>query len=85
MIKAARLDGSEIYLNEDLIEIIEETPDTHITMTNGNRYVVLDKAEIIMERIVSQKARILARAFRDPRKKLLRRKSVDNYHPYCSF
>ena len=37
MIRLTKLDGSEMYLNPDQIEIIEETPDTHITLLNGNR------------------------------------------------
>ena len=82
MIKLTRLDGSEIYLNEDIIEIIEETPDTHITLTNGNRYVVLEKTAVLIERIVSYKTRIKVRAQGGPGKKYLRRRDTDNRHPY---
>jgi flagellar protein FlbD len=82
MIRLTRLDGSEIYLNEDLIEIIEETPDTHLTLTNGNRYLVLEKTLIIIERIVSCKTRIMLRAQGGPGKKYLRRRNADSLHPY---
>lgn len=61
MIRLTRLDGSEIYLNEDLIELVEETPDTHITLTNGNRYVVHEKASTLLERIMAQKIRVMRR------------------------
>jgi len=62
MIKLTRLDGSKIHLNPDQIEVIEETPDTHITLMNGNRYLVLEKALTIAEKIVVFKARIVHRA-----------------------
>jgi flagellar protein FlbD len=82
MIKLTRLDGSELYLNEDLIEIVEETPDTHITLTNGNRYVVLEKTDILIERIVSYKTRIMLRAQGGTGRKYLRRRTAENRHPY---
>lgn len=83
MIKLTRLDGSEMYINSDLIEIIEETPDTHITLSNGNRYLVLEKARVILERIVSYKAKIIHRSGQGLSKKYLRRTNIDNYRPLC--
>ncbi len=62
MIKLTKLDGSKIHLNPDLIEVIEETPDTHITLMNGNRYLVLEKSLAIVEKIIVFKARIIHRA-----------------------
>lgn len=62
MIKLTRLDGSEMYLNPDLIELIEESPDTHITLLNGNRFLVLEKTVVITESIVVFKAKIMRRA-----------------------
>jgi flagellar protein FlbD len=62
MLKLTKLDGSEIYINPDLIETIEETPDTHITLMNGNRYLVLENARVVVDRIVVFKARIIHRA-----------------------
>jgi len=81
MIKVTRLDGSEMYLNEDLIELIEETPDTHITLTNGDRYVIREKASVLLERIIAFRARILARAFYRPGKKYLRRQDCGSIRP----
>jgi len=73
MIRLTRLDGSELYLNEDLIELVEETPDTHITLINGNRYVVQEKASILIERILSQKIRVMRRVRNGLAKSYLRR------------
>ncbi len=59
MIKLTRLDKSEFFLNPDLIESIEETPDTVITLTNGDHFLVREKLHTITERIISFKARII--------------------------
>jgi flagellar protein FlbD len=83
MIKLTRLDGSEILLNEDLIEMIEETPDTHVTLSNGNRYVVLEDASVLIERIVSFKSRIIIRSRQNPGKKYFRKRWEDSFHPFC--
>ena len=40
MIQATRLNGSSIYINPELVETIEKTPDTIITLTSGKKYVV---------------------------------------------
>jgi len=73
MIRLTRLDGSQLYLNEDLIETIEETPDTHITLTNGNRYLVREKTSVIQEKIAECKIRLIARAFGVPVRKFSNR------------
>ena len=44
MVKVTRMNGSKIYLNAVLIESIEETPDTIITLTTGKKFIVLEKA-----------------------------------------
>ena len=62
MIKLTRLDKSEFYLNPDLIECIEETPDTVITLINGDHFLVLEKMQLITDRIISFKAKIIRRS-----------------------
>lgn len=62
MICLTRLHGSSIYINPDQIQSIEETPDTHITLMNGNRFIVVENTAIIVEKIVILKAAILRRA-----------------------
>jgi flagellar protein FlbD len=51
MIQLTRIDGTIFYLNPDLIEIIEASHDTHVTLTNGHRYVCGETPETIVERI----------------------------------
>jgi flagellar protein FlbD len=84
MIKLTRLDGSEVYLNPDHIETIEETPDTHITLSNGNSYLFLEPAKVVIGRIVCFKARVLRRAGADGARKYLNRDDPERYHPLCT-
>jgi flagellar protein FlbD len=84
MIKLTRLDGSELFINPDLIEIIEETPDTHLTLSNGNRYLVLEPAKVVIEKIVIFKARIMRHGTLGPyARKYLSRRHQSDYHPFC--
>jgi flagellar protein FlbD len=51
MIYVTRLNHSSVVLNCDLIEHIEATPDTVITLTTGQKITVLETAEDIIERV----------------------------------
>jgi flagellar protein FlbD len=62
MIKLTKINGHECFLNHALIEIIEESPDTCITMSNGNRYLVLESGVEIRDKIQEFHAEILRRA-----------------------
>ncbi|NLP44335.1 MAG: flagellar FlbD family protein [Peptococcaceae bacterium] len=53
MIMVTRLNGKEFAINPDLIEILEQTPDTIITLTNSNKYIVKESTEVIIDRIAS--------------------------------
>jgi flagellar protein FlbD len=52
MIKATKLNQAEFYINPDLMEFLEETPDTIITLTTGVRINVEESAQVIVERII---------------------------------
>jgi len=52
MISLARFhSGERIAINPDLIERIEETPDTVVTLTNGTRYLVEESIDEITVKI----------------------------------
>jgi len=53
-----RLNKSEIILNSNLIELIESTPDTLITLNNDRKYIVLEPATEVVEKIVEYQRRI---------------------------
>ncbi|HOV27383.1 MAG TPA: flagellar FlbD family protein [Pseudobacteroides sp.] len=59
MIKLTRLNGSTIVLNCDLIESVEETPDTVVTTTSGKKFVVEETIEQIVDKVVQYKGKIL--------------------------
>ncbi|MCM3746004.1 flagellar FlbD family protein [Paenibacillus pasadenensis] len=64
MIQVTRLNGSKLVINALLIELIEETPDTLITMTTGKKMVIQESAEVLVGRIVDyQRAIGLTAAF----------------------
>lgn len=58
MIYVKRLNNKPLYINSDLIEFIEETPDTVISLTTGKKMVVEDSALEILDKIIEFKKRI---------------------------
>ena len=52
MIKLTRLDGEPFILNADLIRYVEARPDTFITLTTGERVVVTETMDEVLERAV---------------------------------
>ena len=60
MILVHRLRGEPMFLNCDLIELIEATPDTVITLADGRKVVVTETPEVIVDRARMFRASILA-------------------------
>ena len=60
MIRVTRLNSSPLILNSDLIEHIESTPDTVITLTTGQSLRVRESAEEVVQRIVEFRRSIYA-------------------------
>jgi len=54
--------GEAIAINPDLIERIEQNPDTVVTMTNGNRYVIEESIDEITDKIRVFRASLLTLA-----------------------
>jgi len=51
MIHVTRLNHTPVVLNADLIEQIETTPDTVISLTTGQKIMVLESTEEVIERV----------------------------------
>lgn len=64
MIRLTRLNGSEMYLNADLVATVESHHDTVVTLVDGKTYVVLESAEVVVAQITSYRASVLAAAER---------------------
>jgi len=54
------LNDSEIIVNADLIEVIEATPDTVITLIDGTRFVVRESPDVLIDRIKHYRAALYA-------------------------
>ncbi|HEX3011058.1 MAG TPA: flagellar FlbD family protein [Syntrophomonadaceae bacterium] len=55
MIYVTRLNGEKMMINSDLIEVMEETPDTIITLTTGKKIVVKEPTSCIRDEIIKFK------------------------------
>lgn len=55
MIKVIRLNMKEIVINADLIEYIEATPDVVISLTTGNKIVVRNSIDEVIEQVIKYK------------------------------
>ena len=60
MILVHRLRGEPMLINEDLIESIEATPDTVLTLVDGRKIVVSDRPEAVVDRARQYRASVLA-------------------------
>jgi flagellar protein FlbD len=63
VILLTRLRGGQVYVSADLIEEVEATPDTVLTLTSGRKIVVQEGVEEVVRRVVAYRCRI-ARAAR---------------------
>lgn len=52
MIQVTRINHLPLVLNADLIEHMESTPDTVISLTNGQKLVVLESVEEVVKRVI---------------------------------
>ncbi|MCL4515988.1 MAG: flagellar FlbD family protein [Firmicutes bacterium] len=52
MILVTRLDGKQFVVNAELIETIESTPDTVVSLTTHQKYVVQESIQEIVNRVV---------------------------------
>ena len=73
MIFLTRMDKQEMCFNPDHIISVEETPDTVITLFNGNHFIVKERAKVVIDRIIAFRARIIRRAGISKNKKYLAR------------
>lgn len=59
MIEVTRLNGKKFWLNPHLIEFMEETPDTVVTLLTGKKVVIREKAREILEEIILYRRRLM--------------------------
>ncbi len=57
MITVTKINDTPITINAEMIEFIESTPDTIITMTNGKKVFVKESVDEVVERVVCYRQR----------------------------
>jgi flagellar protein FlbD len=62
VIHLTRLNGNPLVVNCDLIKYAESSPDTVLTLVNGEKIVVLESCEDVVSRTVAHRARVFAAA-----------------------
>ncbi len=60
MIELTRLNGKSFAVNADLIKFVEQAPDTVLTLVTGEKLVVKESSQIVMQRIVEFRRALLA-------------------------
>lgn len=73
MILLHRLNKAEFLLNSDLIETIEATPDTMVTLTTGKKIIVRDGIEDVVGKIINfrQVCNTSIRVLNEPKKEMV--------------
>jgi flagellar protein FlbD len=65
MIELTRLNGNLLVVNSDLIQYAEASPDTTLTLVNGEKLVVRESCGEVINRTLACRARILGEAARN--------------------
>ena len=60
MIELTRLNGNAMVLNSDLIKTVESSPDTTLTLINGEKLIVREETAQVVERVLAYRARLLS-------------------------
>ncbi len=58
MIRVTRINHVPLVLNSDLIEHVEVTPDTVVSLTNGQKFMVLESPEEVISRVIEFRRQI---------------------------
>ncbi|HTX40926.1 MAG TPA: flagellar FlbD family protein [Acidobacteriaceae bacterium] len=58
MIQLTRLNGNPLVVNSDLIKYAESSPDTMLTLVNGEKIVVLESCDEVVRRTIAYRARV---------------------------
>ncbi len=59
MIHLTRINHRPLVVNAELIDHVETTPDTVVSMTTGEKFVVVESADEIVARVIAYRRAIL--------------------------
>ncbi|MBD5499772.1 MAG: flagellar FlbD family protein [Lachnospiraceae bacterium] len=60
MIEVTKINGTKVLINPDLIEIVEETPDTVIAFTTGRKIIVKESRQDVKNLVILYRKDIFA-------------------------
>jgi flagellar protein FlbD len=60
MIEVTRLNGTPMIVNSDLIKIAESSPDTMLTLIHGEKLIIRESCEEVVEKVLAYRAQLLA-------------------------
>lgn len=63
MIEVTKINGTKILINADIIEMVEETPDTVISFTTGRKLIVKESRQDVKSLVKSYKRDIMTTRF----------------------
>lgn len=61
MVKLSRINGSEVTVNAELIETVEATPDTIVSLTTGKKLMVVESVDQVIEKIMAYRRALATR------------------------
>ena len=61
MIEVTKINGVKVLVNPDLIELVEETPDTVLTLTTGRKIIVEESRQEIKNLVILYRKDIFAK------------------------
>lgn len=62
MIQLTRLNNQPLMVNSDLIKFVEQAPDTVLTLVSGEKIIVLESSDAVLQKIVAFRQSILSGA-----------------------
>ncbi len=58
MLALTKLNGQQFVVNAELVELVESTPDTIVSLTTGKKYMVKETVEEVVDRIIQYRRQI---------------------------
>lgn len=65
MIELTKFNGTKFTVNAEIIEFVEETPDTVISLTTGKKIIVKESRQEVVERVIAYKNAIYSIFFKN--------------------
>ncbi len=63
MVLLTLLNDKKVAINADMIKMVESTPDTMLTFTNGEKLMVKEELQEVVERIIAYKRQVYCLPF----------------------